>query len=122
MMTNPGARVARAASAAALVHAFDQGRHGCRFLERSMRHRARVPRRPVPHAPWLEQRVHRGEPLLLGWCAPEDGDSVLLISRTEVDGERIVHLRMYLHAPEVLAEICCEIRVPFRPSRHRYWW
>ena len=122
MMTNRGARMALAASTAALVLPFVRSRPVRRFLERSMRHCARVPRRPVPHAPWLELRVHCGEPLLLGWFAHEDGDSVRSISRTEVDDERNVHLRMYLHAHEVLAEICCEIGVPFRPSGHRYWW
>lgn len=72
--------------------------------------------------PRLELRVHRGEALLLGWFAHVDGESVRAISRVEVDGDRIARLRMYLHAPEVLAEICGELAIPFRASGYRYWW
>ncbi len=71
--------------------------------------------------PRLEARVHRGEVLLLGWFAHEDGDAVRAISRVVLAGDRIAQLRTYLHAPDVLAEICREIGVPFRASGYRYW-
>lgn len=72
--------------------------------------------------PRLELRVHRGEALLLGWFAHDEGESVRAISRVELDGDSIARLRVYLHSPEVLAEICAELDVPFRASGYRYWW
>jgi RNA polymerase sigma-70 factor (ECF subfamily) len=72
--------------------------------------------------PRLELRVHRGEPLLIGWFAHQDGEAVRAISRATTADDRIARLRTYLHAPEVLAEICAELGVPFRSSGYRYWW
>jgi RNA polymerase sigma-70 factor (ECF subfamily) len=72
--------------------------------------------------PRLELRAHRGEGLLLGWFSHQDGEAVRAISRVTLAGERIAHLRMYLHAPDVLAEVCAELGVPFRSSGYRYWW
>jgi RNA polymerase sigma-70 factor (ECF subfamily) len=76
----------------------------------------------LPQPPRLEIRIHRGEPLLLGWFAHEDGEAVRAISRVELDGDRITRMRTYLHQPEVLAEICKELDVPFRSSGYRHWW
>src|SRR5262249_31648900 len=72
--------------------------------------------------PRLEVRVHRGDGVLLGWFAHQDGEAVRAISRVSVSGDRIAWLRTYLHAPEVLAEVCAELGVPFRASGYRYWW
>jgi RNA polymerase sigma-70 factor (ECF subfamily) len=72
--------------------------------------------------PRLEPRAHRGEVLLLGWYAHQDGEAVRAISRVELAGDRIARLRTYLHAPQTLEEICGELEVPFRPSGYRYWW
>ena len=72
--------------------------------------------------PRLEVRIHRGEVLLLGWFAHQDGEAVRAISRVEIADDRISHLRTYLHSPDVLAEICGELGVPFRASGYRYWW
>jgi RNA polymerase sigma-70 factor (ECF subfamily) len=76
----------------------------------------------LPTPPRLELRVHRGKVLLLGWFAHDTGEAVRAISRAEVTGDRISHLRTYLHAPELLAELCGELGVPFRASGYRYWW
>ena len=73
-------------------------------------------------APRIELRVHRGEPLLLGYFAHEDGEAVRVISRAVVEDGLIVRLRTSMHAPEVIAEICAELGVPFRSSGYRYWW
>ncbi len=76
----------------------------------------------LPQAPRLELRVHRGEPLLLGWFAHEEGEAVRAISRAVVEGDRVSHLRTYIHQPEVLAEICGELGIAFRSSGYRHWW
>jgi RNA polymerase sigma-70 factor (ECF subfamily) len=72
--------------------------------------------------PRLELRVHRGEVLMLGWFLHQDGEAVRAISRASVSEDRIAYLRTYLHAPELLAELCGELAVPFRSSGYRYWW
>ena len=76
----------------------------------------------LPRPPRLEPRAHRGEVLLLGWYAHQDGEAVRAISRVELAGDRVARLCTYLHAPETLEEICRELQVPFRGSGYRYWW
>jgi RNA polymerase sigma-70 factor (ECF subfamily) len=72
--------------------------------------------------PRLEIRAHRGEHVLLAWFTHQDGEAVRAISRVSISGDRIACLRTYLHAPDVLAEVCAELGVPFRASGYRYWW
>lgn len=76
----------------------------------------------LPQAPTLELRVHRGEVLLLGWFAHADGRAVRAISRVSLADDHVSHLRTVMHAPDVLAEVCAELDVPFRSSGYRYWW
>jgi RNA polymerase sigma-70 factor (ECF subfamily) len=71
--------------------------------------------------PRLELRVHRGEPLLLGWFLHDDGEAVRAISRITVEGDKISRMATYMHTPEVLAEVCAELQVPYRSSGYRYW-
>ena len=65
--------------------------------------------------PRCEQRVHRGESILLWWW----GGEVNAVLRVEVDGDRIARLRSYMHAPEVMTEVCRELDVPFRTHGYR---
>jgi RNA polymerase sigma-70 factor (ECF subfamily) len=76
----------------------------------------------LPTAPRLEIRAHRGEHILLAWFAHQDGEAVRAISRFSLSGDRIAWLRTYLHAPEVLSEVCAELGVPYRSSGYRFWW
>jgi len=71
--------------------------------------------------PLLELRMHRGEALLLGWFLHDDGEAVRAISRVTVEGERVSRIATYMHTPEVLAEICAELQVPYRSCGYRYW-
>ena len=73
--------------------------------------------RPTP--PRAEARVHRGEHLVLLWYAHDDGDAVRLLVRLEPAAEsvdRIARVREYPFSPELLAEVCGELGVPFRPN------
>jgi RNA polymerase sigma-70 factor (ECF subfamily) len=67
--------------------------------------------------PRCEVRGYRGEPILLWWW----GDEVHAVLRVELDGERIVRIQNYYHAPELMTEVCGELGVPFRTFGHRYW-
>jgi len=88
-----GAKAVRAGSLTGTLHGCIDGTH------------------PPPQGPpRAEVRAHRGESILLWWS----GDAVDAVVRVEVEGDRIAHLRNYYNAPEVLAEVCRELEVPFR--------
>jgi RNA polymerase sigma-70 factor (ECF subfamily) len=69
---------------------------------------------PVP--PRLELRAHRGEHLLLSWYAHRDGEFVRAVTRVELapGGDRIARVRNYYYTPEVIAELCGELDLPWR--------
>jgi RNA polymerase sigma-70 factor (ECF subfamily) len=69
---------------------------------------------PVPAR--LELRFHRGEHLLLSWYAHRDGEFVRAVTRVELspDGDRIARIRNYYYTPEVIAELCGELDLPWR--------
>lgn len=74
---------------------------------------------PVPAR--LELRVCRGEPLLLSWYAHADGEAVRAITRVEVSDGRIIGLRNYFFTPDLIAEVCEELELPFRSNGYRWW-
>jgi RNA polymerase sigma-70 factor, ECF subfamily len=70
----------------------------------------------------VEVREHRGESILLFWYAHEDGDAVRAVARLETDQDRLSRLRNYFFTPDVIAEVCRELGVPFRMNGYRFWW
>jgi RNA polymerase sigma-70 factor (ECF subfamily) len=78
-------------------------------------------RNVLPQVPRVEARVHRGEWILVHWYAHTDGEAVRAITRTEADGAKLARVRNYFFTPDVLAEICTELQVPFRSNGYRYW-
>jgi len=64
----------------------------------------------APALPRAELRSHRGEAIFLWWS----GEEVHAVVRVEVATDRIARLWNYYHAPELLAEVCHELGVPFR--------
>lgn len=80
-----------------------------RFVQRAL---ATLPRREI--------RCHRGEPIVLAWYAHADGEYVRAIDRVEIDGEHISRLRNYFFTPDVLAEVCAELGVPFRSNGYMF--
>lgn len=81
---------------------------------------ARFVRSALPTPPRREIRVHRGEPIVLAWYAHADGEHVRAIDRVELDGDRIARLRNYFFTPDVLAEVCAELEVPFRENGYMF--
>ncbi len=72
-------------------------------------------------APRCEVRVHRGEPILLFWFDHVDGPAVRAAWTLETHGQHIARIRNYFFAPDVIAELCRELGVPFRVNGYRYW-
>jgi RNA polymerase sigma-70 factor (ECF subfamily) len=66
-------------------------------------------------------RAHRGEPIVLYWHGQEGGEVVRDLGRFELEGDRIARSRSYFFSPEVIAEICRELGVPFRTNGYTYW-
>lgn len=70
--------------------------------------------------PRREVRVHRGEPIVLAWYAHVDGEYVRAIDRVELAGDRVSRVRNYFFTPDVLAEVCGELGVPFRSNGYLF--
>ncbi len=67
--------------------------------------------------PRAELRSHRGEPVILCWRSSGGGrEEVYELLRLELEGDRVAHVRVYFHAPELVAEVCEELQVPYRPQ------
>jgi RNA polymerase sigma-70 factor (ECF subfamily) len=81
---------------------------------------AQFVRDALPSPPRREIRVHRGEPIVLAWYAHADGEFVRAIDRVEIDGDHIARLRNYFFTPDVLAEVCAELGVPFRSNGYMF--
>ena len=70
--------------------------------------------------PRVEARVHRGEWVLLHWYAHRDGEAVRALTRIECVEDRIAHLSNYFFDPDLIAEVCGELGVPFRVNGYRW--
>jgi RNA polymerase sigma-70 factor (ECF subfamily) len=81
----------------------------------------RFVQRALPAPPRVEVRFHRGEALLVHWYAHEDGEAVRALTRVEIADGRLSRVRNYFYTPDVLAEVCRELDVPFRVNGHRHW-
>ena len=71
--------------------------------------------------PRCELAVYRDEPVLLLWFDHTDGPAVRAVWSIEVDGDRIARVRNYFFTPDVIAEVCRELAVPFRGNGYKYW-
>jgi RNA polymerase sigma-70 factor (ECF subfamily) len=75
----------------------------------------------LPAAPRVEVRVFRDEAIVLFWYAHTDGEAVRTVARIQAADDRIASLRNYFFAPDVVADVCHELGVPFRTNGYRYW-
>jgi len=74
-----------------------------------------------PSPPRAEVRSHRGEWIVLFWYPQDDGEAVRDVGRADIAGDRVSRWRNYFFTPDVIAEICGELGVPFRTNGYRYW-
>jgi len=68
-----------------------------------------------------ELRRHRGEWVFLHWYQHVDGEAVRGITRVELEDGRVARLRNYFYTPELVAEVCRELDLPFRVNGYHYW-
>jgi RNA polymerase sigma-70 factor (ECF subfamily) len=74
----------------------------------------------LPSAPRVELVAHRGEWFLLHWYAHEDGEAVRAITHLAPDGDRVARLQNYFSNPDLIAEVCRELNVPWRSNGYRW--
>lgn len=74
----------------------------------------------LPAPPRRELRSYRGESIMLAWYAHADGEFVRAIDRVDIEGEHVTRLRNYFFTPDVLAEVCAELGVPFRSNGYLF--
>ncbi|TSC23650.1 RNA polymerase sigma factor [Corallococcus sp. Z5C101001] len=72
-------------------------------------------------APRVEAREHRGNWVLLHWYSHDDGEAVRALTLLRGEEGRVAHLANYFFSPDLLAEVCAELGVPFRANGHRFW-
>jgi RNA polymerase sigma-70 factor, ECF subfamily len=72
-------------------------------------------------SPRCEVRAYQGGSILLFWYEHDGGAMVRTVMRVETDGDRISLIRNYFFTPDVIAEICSDLGVPYRLNGYRYW-
>jgi RNA polymerase sigma-70 factor, ECF subfamily len=71
--------------------------------------------------PRIERREYRDESVLVCWYDHDDGPVVRDILRVRTEGDRVVSIRYHFFNPDVLADVCGELGVPWRSNGYRYW-
>jgi RNA polymerase sigma-70 factor (ECF subfamily) len=70
--------------------------------------------------PRIEVRAHRGEWVLVHFYAHADGEAVRALTRVTATPEGVAHVANYFYNPELVAEVCAELALPWR-SNGRDW-
>jgi RNA polymerase sigma-70 factor (ECF subfamily) len=81
---------------------------------------ARFVQGALPASPRCEVHAHRGEMLVILWYAHSDGEAVRALNRIALEGDRIARIRNYFYTPELIAEVCGELNLPFRQNGYRH--
>jgi RNA polymerase sigma-70 factor, ECF subfamily len=71
--------------------------------------------------PRAERRAYRDEPIIVHWYEDEAGPVVRDVVRIDADGDRIARIRYHFFSPDVLADVCGELALPWRSNGYRYW-
>jgi RNA polymerase sigma-70 factor (ECF subfamily) len=74
----------------------------------------------LPSPPRVEAREHRGQWILVHWYAHADGEFVRALTRIDADGDCVARLQNYFFTPDLVAEVCGELGLPFRSNGYRW--
>ena len=74
-----------------------------------------------PTSPRTEIRDYRGDPIVLFWYQHSGGEAVRAVARMTPEGDRLACVRNYFFTPDVIAEVCRELGVPYYVNGYRYW-
>jgi RNA polymerase sigma-70 factor, ECF subfamily len=68
-----------------------------------------------------EVRPYRDGWVLLFWYEHDQGPMVRGVMTVDPEGDLISRVRNYFFTPDVIAEVCAEVGVPYRVNGYRYW-
>jgi RNA polymerase sigma-70 factor (ECF subfamily) len=68
-----------------------------------------------------EVRAYRDSWILLFWYEHSEGPAVRAVMTLESDENVVRRIRNYFFSPDVIAEICSELGLPFRVNGYAYW-
>jgi RNA polymerase sigma-70 factor (ECF subfamily) len=71
--------------------------------------------------PRCEVRAYRDAWILVFWYEHGQGPMVRTVMTVETEGDHIALVRNYFFTPDVIAEICAELDLPYRANGYRYW-
>lgn len=71
--------------------------------------------------PRAERRDYRSESVVVHWYDDDAGPVVRDVVRFETTEGRVARIRYHFFSPDVLAEVCGELGLPFRTNGYRYW-
>lgn len=72
-------------------------------------------------SPRCEVRRYRDTWLLVFWYGHTDGERVRTLMTVETEGDAITRVRNYFFTPDVIAEVCTELGLPYCVNGYRYW-
>lgn len=72
-------------------------------------------------SPRTEVRHYRDDSVVLFWYQHSGGEAVRAVARMTAEGDRLVGVRNYFFTPDVIADVCRELGVPYRINGYRYW-
>jgi RNA polymerase sigma-70 factor, ECF subfamily len=72
-------------------------------------------------SPRTEVRGYRDDPIVLFWYQHSGGEAVRAVARMMPEGDRLARVRNYFFTPDVIAEVCRELGVPYYVNGYRYW-
>lgn len=71
--------------------------------------------------PRVEIREYHDEPVVLAWYEHDDGPVVRDVIRVCTEEDQVTKLRYHFFSPDVIADVCGELSVPWRSNGYRYW-
>jgi RNA polymerase sigma-70 factor (ECF subfamily) len=71
--------------------------------------------------PRCEPRPYRDGWVLLFFYEHDEGPIVRTVMTAQLEGDGVARVRNYFFTPDVIAEVCTELGVPYRVNGYRYW-
>jgi RNA polymerase sigma-70 factor (ECF subfamily) len=71
--------------------------------------------------PRIELREYHDEPIVVAWYEHDDGPVVRDVIRIVAVEDRIAKIRYHFFSPDVIADVCGELGLPWRSNGYRYW-
>jgi RNA polymerase sigma-70 factor (ECF subfamily) len=71
--------------------------------------------------PRCEVHPYRDRWVLVFWFDHDEGPAVRAVWVVEPEGDAIARVRNYFFSPDVIAEVCAELNLPYRLNGYRYW-